>query len=176
VPVTEMESSPPPFEPPVHVPLVVTLRSAGTKKVKIPKLWDIRIPEMSRPKSHTKQISWDDDDMKHIGVWNDIKPISVSYIKRDPDLVSLTPHPSSSHGHDTQENMSDRVTSTIISCENDVSLEKKSSYDKSAVQAVQVSVLISMPGETAGPSALGIANVSLGNGGRWRQSQKPRAL
>lgn len=162
----------------VQVPAFMRTQRSVTKQVKIPKMWDIHVPNMTRTISHIRRTSLDDDlddvSMKRAGTWDMIQPMSVSYVKIAE--LPLLLQSALSQSDSTRDNTSHRATSTIIAYGKGGPLEKTSSgYDKSAVEAVQVSVLISMPGETAGPLALGIAKVSLNKGGRWRRSHRPCA-
>jgi len=173
--------------------LAMTPVRSARRKSKLPKLWDVRVPKLGSCKGK-KQLGTrrsfydddldDDDDMyKDDGKWDTMKPISVAYIKNPGFTQSVPPSPNRSL-HSIQDsrfltpmahNNSSSLTlhqATEPACDKVVS-----SYDKAAIEAVQVSVLISMPKRpeetetvpTAGPLELGVVNVGLGSEQVWKQ-------
>jgi len=147
-------------------------------KKKTPKMWDVRIPRLGRS-NHEPSLEEDDDDdeldEKDAGKWDTIKPMSVAYIKNrrsSPPSVPVSPMPPY------------RASTPPLSPNRPpMYAQHRPSYDKTAIEAVQVSVLISMPSQaatkgtnmrTAGPLELGVAKISLDNDRKWSRRASTR--
>jgi len=160
------------------------------KKTKIPKLWDVQVPklgalkmEVSVGKRNPYVTDLDGDMMRGTWRWNAIKPVSVAYVKTSqgspPSCFSDQPPP---HLHVTLDPMNHRLGSSVLqprSETNYVEPQGDGTYDKATIDAVQVSVLVSMPkrpgmhkrGETVGPLELGVAEIALD--GKKKHKRRP---
>jgi len=158
-----------------------TLRNS--KKKKMPKMWDVRIPKLDHPApSQYEQDDEDDDGIeeKDAGKWDMIKPMSVAYIKNNRTSASAPPDsPRSvipvSHAEPTTPTT---PSFSYFSAQQLESSGRRTAYDKATIEAVQVSVLISMPTKPgavktkapmAGPLELGIAKIALDDDKRWKR-------
>jgi len=181
------------------------MRQTGSrKKSRVPKLWDVGIPKHDTWKVErdldVARCSYDDDDdededmMKDVGRWNTIKPVSVAYIKTPEYLHGLPPSPLPNQPHSSpiprastsSSPMSHKLGSslTVQQGASDAESRRSGTYDKAAIEAVQVSVLISMPrrpqcsirADTAGPLEFGVAKIALDGERKWKRRPSAQAI
>jgi len=162
------------------------------KKIKIPKLWDVQVPKLGARKMEVgvgvgKRNPYgndlDGEMMRGTWRWNSIKPVSVAYVKTSQGFPpsSFPDQPPPPHLHVTLDPMNHRLgSSSVLQSEtNHVEPQGNGTYDKATIDAVQVSVLVSMPkrpgmhkrGETVGPLELGVAEIALD--GKKKQKRRP---
>jgi len=158
------------------------------KKTKIPKLWDVQVPKLGARKMEVgvgvgKRNPYgndlDGDMIRGTWRWNSIKPVSVAYVKTSPSSFPDQPLPCL---HVTLDPMNHRLGSSFMlqSETNHVEPQGNGTYDKATIDAVQVSVLVSMPkrpgmhkrGETVGPLELGVAEIALDSNMK-KQKRRP---
>jgi len=159
-------------------------RTLRNPKKKMPKMWDVRIPKHGHPApSRYDQDDEDDDDIeeKDAGKWDTIKPMSVAYIKNTQHQRTSAPpgsHQSIVSGPRTEPTTPTTPSFCNFSAQQLETSGRRMTYDKATIEAVQVSVLISMPTKpgaakakalTAGPLELGIAKIALDDDKKWKR-------
>jgi hypothetical protein len=157
-----------------------TLRKS--RKKGMPKMWDVRIPKLGRPRHEQEDEVEDDIEEKDAGKWDTIKPMSVAYIKNTPTSASAPPD--SDWSVIPGPHVEPTTPTTLAHCnlsvqQLDESSGRRPAYDKATIEAVQVSVLISMPtkpgvAKTKAPMAgpkleVGVVKIALDDDKKWKR-------